>query len=171
MAAVEAAAALRFNEIGMTHIASSPPTALDDLLERVVAGRALVAVDTAGAIAGFAIYRMLDAQRLYLEEVDVSPACAGQRIGAALIEAVAARGRAAGATQIVLSTFRQAPWNAPYYRRLGFADLGGDALDPVLAGVRAMHVERGLDETQRVFMSRALDRGVDGTPAVHAGGR
>lgn len=129
MAAIEAAAARRFDDIGMPHIASSPPTDLADLRERIDDDRALVAFDAEGLrIVGFAIYRMLGASRLYLEEVDVAPEQAGRRIGSALIEAVAARARAAGARQVVLSTFRHVPWNAPYYRRLGFVELDGNTL-------------------------------------------
>ncbi|MCS3399215.1 GNAT family N-acetyltransferase [Burkholderia thailandensis] len=157
MAAVEAAAAHRFDGIGMPHIASSPPTDLADLHERIDDDRALVAVDADGErIVGFAIYRILDASRLYIEEVDVAPGHAGRRIGSALIEAVAARARAAGARQVVLSTFRHVPWNAPYYRRLGFVDLDDGTLDPALAAIRAVHVAHGLDESQRVFMMRGV---------------
>lgn len=157
MAAVEAAAAQRFHAIGMSHIAESPPTGRADLLARIEAGRALAAVDETDTLVAFAIYRMLDPARLYLEELDVLPACAGRRIGADLIEAVAARGRETGASALVLSTFRDAPWNAPYYSRLGFSILADDALDPLLVTVRAAHVAGGLDESRRVFMHRALD--------------
>ncbi|WP_255212927.1 GNAT family N-acetyltransferase, partial [Burkholderia pseudomallei] len=119
--------------------------------------RALVAFDAEGLrIVGFAIYRMLGASRLYLEEVDVAPEQAGRRIGSALIEAVAARARAAGARQVVLSTFRHVPWNAPYYRRLGFVELDGNTLDAALTAIRATHVAHGLDESQRVFMARMV---------------
>ncbi|AOJ83550.1 GNAT family acetyltransferase [Burkholderia savannae] len=157
MADIEAAAARRFGDVGMPHIASSPPTDLADLRARIDGDRALVAVDDAcGRIVGFAMYRMLDASRLYLEELDVAPEHAGRRIGSALIEAVAARALGAGVRQIVLSTFRHVPWNAPYYRRLGFVDLDDDMLDPVLAAIRAAHVAHGLDESQRVFMSRPV---------------
>jgi len=54
--------------------------------------------------------------------------------------------------EVVLSTFRDAPWNAPYYTRLGFLIIDDASLDDTLRAVRAHHVARGLDETQRVFM-------------------
>lgn len=73
-----------------------------------------------------------------------------------LIEQVAARASAEGIAQIVLSTFRAPPWNAPYYRRLGFTDIDDAALDETLRRIRAHHVALGLDETQRVFMRRDL---------------
>ncbi|WP_175747450.1 GNAT family N-acetyltransferase [Burkholderia pyrrocinia] len=152
MAAVEVAAAQRFREIGMTDIADGEPTDAADVLARIDDGRALVAVDAQGACVGFAFYRLLDAQRLYLEELDVAPSHAGQRIGARLIEAINARAAAGGIAQVVLSTFRDASWNAPYYARLGFRIIDDASLDDTLRAVRAHHVARGLDETQRVFM-------------------
>ncbi|WP_419689092.1 GNAT family N-acetyltransferase [Burkholderia theae] len=152
MAAVEVAAAQRFREIGMTDIADAEPTDASDVLARIDGGRAYVAVDSQGTCVGFAFYRLLDAQRLYLEELDVAPSHGGQRIGARLIEQVTARAAQQHIAQVVLSTFRDAPWNAPYYARLGFRIVDEAALDDTLRAIRAHHVERGLDETQRVFM-------------------
>ncbi|NTX28422.1 GNAT family N-acetyltransferase [Burkholderia pyrrocinia] len=152
MAAVEVAAAQRFREIGMTDIADAEPTDTADVLARIDDGRAVVAVDAQGACVGFAFYRLLDGQRLYLEELDVAPSHAGQRIGARLIEQVTARAAQQGIAQVVLSTFRAAPWNAPYYARLGFRIIDDASLDDTLHAIRAHHVARGLDETQRVFM-------------------
>jgi hypothetical protein len=56
----------------------------------------------------------------------------------------------------VLSTFRDVPWNAPYYRRLGFADIDIAELDAALIERRNAHIARGLDESKRVFMRRDL---------------
>ncbi|QFS38800.1 GNAT family N-acetyltransferase [Burkholderia cepacia] len=152
MAAVEVAAAQRFREIGMTDIADGEPTDAADVLARIDGGRAYVAVDMQGACVGFAFYRLLDAQRLYLEELDVAPSHAGQRIGARLIEQVTARAAREGIVEVVLSTFRDAPWNAPYYARLGFSIVDDATLDDTLRAIRAHHVALGLDETRRVFM-------------------
>ena len=158
MAAVEVAAAQRFREIGMTHIAEAEPTDTAAVLVRIDGGRAYVAVDAHGACVGFAFYWLLDAQRLYLEELDVAPSHAGQRIGARLIEQVMARAAQEGIAEVVLSTFRDAPWNAPYYARLGFSIVDAAALDDTLRAIRAHHVSLGLDETQRVFMRADVRR-------------
>ncbi|KWA00237.1 GNAT family N-acetyltransferase [Burkholderia territorii] len=152
MAAVEVAAAQRFRDIGMPDIADSEPTDAADVRMRIDDGRAYVATDEAGTCVGFAFYRPLDARRLYLEELDVAPSHAGQRIGARLIERIIARAAQDGIAEVVLSTFRDAPWNAPYYARLGFDIIDDASLDDTLRAIRAHHVARGLDETQRVFM-------------------
>ncbi|KAG8153169.1 GNAT family N-acetyltransferase [Burkholderia catarinensis] len=156
MAAVEVAAAQRFREIGMADIADGEPTDAAAVLVRIDGGRAYVAVDPQGTCVGFAFYRLLDAQRLYVEELDVAPSHAGQRIGARLIEQVMARAAQERIAQVVLSTFRDAPWNAPYYARLGFRIVDDAALDDTLRAIRAYHVALGLDETQRVFMRAAV---------------
>ena len=158
MAAVEVAAAQRFRAIGMTHIAEAGPTDAAAVLVRIDDGRAYVAVDPEGTCVGFAFYRLLDARRLYLEELDVAPSHAGQRIGARLIEQVTARAAQEGIAEVVLSTFRDAPWNAPYYARLGFNIVDDAALDDTLRAIRAHHVALGLDETQRVFMRADVRR-------------
>jgi len=88
--------------------------------------------------------------RLYIEQIDVLPAFAGRRIGAALLDATAERARTAGLAGLSLSTFREIPWNAPYYRRLGFVEVA--ALTPAMAAIRTEHLARGLDEEARVFM-------------------
>ncbi|MBR8209178.1 GNAT family N-acetyltransferase [Burkholderia cenocepacia] len=156
MAAVEVAAAQRFREIGMADIADGEPTDAAAVLVRIDDGRAYVAVDPQRTCVGFAFYRLLDARRLYLEELDVAPSHAGQRIGARLIEQVMACAAREHVEQVLLSTFRDAPWNAPYYTRLGFRIIDDAALDDTLRAIRAHHVALGLDETRRVFMRRAV---------------
>jgi GNAT superfamily N-acetyltransferase len=84
----------------------------------------------------------------------VLPEHAGHRLAARLIDAVAKRAAALGFATLTLSTFRDIPWNAPYYRQLGFHDL--DDLGPGLRAVREKHRELGLNEADRVFMARPI---------------
>jgi GNAT superfamily N-acetyltransferase len=109
---------------------------------------ALVAVDDADRAVAFVIWRPLG-EDFYVEQIDVDPAHAGKRLGAHLLARLAARGRA-----LTLSTFRDIPWNAPWYRRLGFVDIADDTLPPLLRHIRTEHMARGLDESLRVFMRR-----------------
>lgn len=155
--AIERASAQRFLGV-MDSIAHDEPSPLELLAARQDAGGLLVAEVLAGekpTLAGFVMFRLLE-QSFYIEQIDVAPAFERQRIGATLIDAVAHRARDAGLVRLTLSTFREIPWNAPYYRRLGFVDLDDKTLDPVLAQVRREHLARGLDESARVFMARDL---------------
>jgi GNAT superfamily N-acetyltransferase len=150
---LERASAQRF--IGMMDaLAADEPTLAVVLSVRLQAGGLLVATADK-ALAGFVMVRPVE-DSLYVEQIDVLPRFAGRRIGAALLDAVAQRALAAGLARLTLSTFRDIPWNAPWYRRLGFIDLADIDLTPGLLEIRAEHIERGLDESQRVFMAREL---------------
>lgn len=150
---IERASAARFLAIGMPALADDEPTDADTLRRRISAGGLLVGEDADGVPLAFVMFRAVDGCG-YIEQIDVLPAHAGKRIGAALIDAVAALARRAGWPALLLSTFRDVPWNAPYYRRLGFEALSDAELGPALLAIRAGHVARGLDETRRVFMRR-----------------
>ena len=56
----------------------------------------------------------------HVEQVSVAPAHARRGLGAALIDHLAAVAAAEGRPAVTLTTFRDVPWNAPYYERLGF---------------------------------------------------
>jgi GNAT superfamily N-acetyltransferase len=149
--ALERASAQRFVGL-MDDLAADEPSPAAVLAVRILDGGLVVAVE-AETFVGFAMFRRVE-DRAYVEQIDVLPAFAGRRIGAALLDAVAERARAAGLEGLSLSTFREVPWNAPYYRRLGFVDVPDAALTLGMATIRREHLARGLDEDARVFMVR-----------------
>lgn len=151
--ALERASAQRFVGL-MDALAADEPSPASILAIRIADGGLVVAVED-GTVVGFAMFRRVES-RAYVEQLDVLPAFAGRGIGATLLDEVAARARAAALEGLALSTFREVPWNAPYYRRLGFVDVADEALTPGMAAIRAEHLARGLDEDARVFMVRDL---------------
>lgn len=151
--AIERASAQRFAGV-MDDLAQDEPTLGPVLADRIASGRLLTAI-AYQALAAFVMFRPVE-DSLYIEQIDVLPAFAGQRIGARLLDAVAEQAKASGLPALTLSTFRDVPWNAPWYRRLGFADIEDAALTPGLREIRHEHLARGLDESQRTFMRRAL---------------
>lgn len=151
---VESEAAQRFVSVGLTGIAAARPMDAPFVLKKVRAAEVIVA-ECDGACVGFVMFALLRA-RIYVEALDVLPEHAGRRIGAALLDRVDARARERGVAQIELSTFRDVPWNAPYYARLGFSVLEDRELDAPLKRIRALRIARGVDETRRVFMRRAV---------------
>jgi GNAT superfamily N-acetyltransferase len=147
---IERASAQRFLGL-MDALAADEPTPAEVLRARIATRGLLVAPDDYDEPAGFVMFRPVEA-RLYVEQIDVLPAFERRGIGAGLLDAVGARALAGGLQGLSLSTFRDVPWNAPYYRRLGFVET--PTLTLGLAAIRAEHVARGLDETARVFMLR-----------------
>jgi predicted N-acetyltransferase YhbS len=149
--ALERVSAQRFVGL-MDALAADEPSPAAVLAARIADGGLIVAVE-GETVAGFVMFRPVEA-RAYVEQLDVLPAFAGRRIGAALLDAAADQARAAGLAGLSLSTFREIPWNAPYYRRLGFVAV--TALTPGMAEIREAHRARGLDEDARVFMVREI---------------
>jgi hypothetical protein len=57
---------------------------------------------------------------------------------------------------VTLTTFRDVPWNAPYYQRCGFRILDDGEITPQLQVVRREEARRGLDRWPRVCMRKDL---------------
>jgi len=92
-----------------------------------------------------------DGDALHLEELDVLPEHGRQGLGERLVRAVIRRAQAT-ARPVTLCTFRDIPWNAPFYERLGFRALPFDQLPPSLAAHVRREAARGLPPDLRVAM-------------------
>jgi hypothetical protein len=53
---------------------------------------------------------------------------------------------------LTLTTFRDVPWNMPFYARLGFEEIPPDGLSPALRSVLEDEARRGFDLARRVTM-------------------
>ncbi len=137
---IEIASGEPFREVGMPEIADDDPMSLEDLAEHEV----WVAVGADDVPVAFIAVGDVD-DATHIHQVSVHPAHARQGIGAALIEHVTRTGRA-----VTLTTFRNVPWNAPYYERLGF--LAVTEMSPGLAEIMREEASRGLDPATRVAM-------------------
>ena len=156
---IEREAGQRFVSTEFARHASDEPDDAFTLKARIEAGELIVACESSSPI-GFVMFGVIGPD-VYVEEIDVLPSHAGRRIGATLLDRVAFLGRERGLKALMLSTFRDVPFNGPYYQRIGFHVLEDAELSPALLAVRAVHSQRGLDETQRVFMRRQIIGGQD----------
>lgn len=152
---LEQAASQRFLASRYPGIAAERPTSVAEFARWLERGSLFVAVDAADAPVGFAIAHPLDGEA-YLHEIDVHPAHGRRGVGRRLIAHVGAWAARRGHTRLVLSTFADVAWNAPYYRRIGFVELGEAELGPGLLALRRRERAAGLDVSQRVFMQLAL---------------
>jgi ribosomal protein S18 acetylase RimI-like enzyme len=134
--------------------ADDPPFTPEELAPYVDAGRAWVATD-GGTVVGLAVATVIGGDA-HLEEVDVARAAGRRGHGSRLVETVAEWARAAGLAGVTLTTFRDVPWNAPWYARLGFEVVAGEALTPALRELCADEAARGLAPELRVVMRRAV---------------
>lgn len=89
---------------------------------------------------------------LHICELAVAETCQRRGLGARLIAYAVAHAQARSLTAITLTTFRDVPWNGPFYARLGFAEVS----DPRLERLIAEEVARGLPAARRCGMRLAL---------------
>lgn len=154
MQAIETAAGSLFASIGMAEVAAHPPLAAAILAQYVRAGRAWVA-EVEGQPVGYALAEVID-NCGHLEQVSVHPAHGRQGLGRELIRAVIAWATARGLPALTLLTFRDVPWNGPYYASLGFRPLLESELGPELRRLRLHESELGLDRDTRFAMRLEL---------------
>jgi predicted N-acetyltransferase YhbS len=73
-------------------------------------------------------------------------------VGRALVRRVAEWARSAGFETLLLSTFCDVPWNAPYYARLGFEIVPLEAYDEAMLAQRQSDAAAGMRVESRVMM-------------------
>jgi predicted N-acetyltransferase YhbS len=152
---IEQAASTLFLDTDYSYLPGFEPMSMDLLRARQREGLVWVACDGAQEPVGFAVATVLDGVA-HLDELDVHPSHGRRGLGRMLTLAVCEWARAAGYEAVTLSTFRDIPWNRPFYERLGFRALGEDELGPGLKHVRAREAAMGLPLDKRVCMRRDL---------------
>jgi GNAT superfamily N-acetyltransferase len=118
----------------------------------LAAGLLWIAEDEGGPIGFLAAEITGDA--LYVAEVDVLMGRQRQGHGRRLMQAAIDAARARGLAAVTLETFRNIPWNGPFYATLGFVEVPEEELTPHLAAAIAMQVAHGF--TDRCAMRLAL---------------
>jgi GNAT superfamily N-acetyltransferase len=109
-------------------------------------------VDDAGPVAFLAASR--HGKRLHIDEVDVDLAHQRQGLGRRLIGEAIAWARRSGVERLSLTTFRNIPWNAPFYASLGFVEWEPDQAPATIRQALAYEAARGL--TDRCAMTLDL---------------
>lgn len=122
-------------------------------VDRQLSGTLLVA-DVDGEVVGFAHLTFPDGAA-HLEQISVLPSHGRRGVGAALVRATMEEARWAGHDRLSLCTYRDLPWNGPFYARLGFTEV--ERLAPFQERLRAHERDLGLDDAGvRVVMDVAL---------------
>lgn len=117
--------------------------------ERFRTGTTKVA-EFAGHRAGYIIVQPLDGM-LYIASLMVDEGMSGKGIGQRLLEWAEDYASAAGASGTCLATFRVPRWNAPWYRKLGYAEMPRRRIGPNLQAILDRHATF-LDMTTRIAM-------------------
>lgn len=107
---------------------------------------------------GFALLKPFGREVLHLDELDVHPDHGRRGVGARLVAAAVDVAALGGFDRVTLSTFRDVPWNRPFYAKMGFNVIPPADLSPELRAVVENEKRRGLDVSRRVVMQRHCAR-------------
>lgn len=89
---------------------------------------------------------------LHVWELAVRREWQGQGTGRQLIETAIEYARVNHLRCVTLTTFRQVPWNEPFYRRLGFEVIDMKSVEPRLALILQDEIQQGLPGDLRCAM-------------------
>lgn len=153
--ALEMDAGEAFRAHGLADIADDEPWDEDFYDDPVERGRVWVATDDGAdgpdAIVGFIAMGVRD-KRAYVGEISVRFAHARQGLGRRLMETGLAWAQDQGFTEAVLTTFRDLPFNAPFYRSFGFVEFTPGPDHPELAAARQEEQASGIELKPRIAM-------------------
>ncbi|QQR69635.1 MAG: GNAT family N-acetyltransferase [Alphaproteobacteria bacterium] len=157
--AIEADAGRLFHEFGLPSIASMEPMPADYYRNLPQKSAVFVALRGSEHI-GFAVGIAMDGQG-YLKEVSVKRLFAGQGVGRRLVECVMTWAQSASFRYLALTTFRDLPFNAAFYTKLGFHEFIPDHNWPTLQNIRAHEQTSGVEIQPRVAMRLDLRNQMD----------
>lgn len=134
LARIEVEAGRLFLTVGMPLVAGDEVDEAE-LGQTIDDGRVWVA-SYDGSIAGYVEASFVDG-RAHIDQVSVRPDLGRRGIGRTLVRHVERWGSEHGLDGTTLTTFRDVPWNGPWYRRLGYRELEDDEIGPELRTVMA----------------------------------
>lgn len=145
---MELSAALSFRGRNVPEAIFSEFTPPEAWAGRQAAGTLWVA-QVAGRIEAF-LGATAHGERLHIDEFAVAQGHQGRGLGRRMLEATVAWARGAGFRQLSLTTFRDVPFNGPFYASAGFR-LWDDA-PPEVAAVLVSEAARGLNDRCAMVM-------------------
>ena len=148
---VEASAASMYCGTRMDFAAATGPNRPGDLSAALGRGLMWVAEED-GAVVGF-LFAEPVGTGLYLRDVAVAVPSQRRGHGRALVLAGIAAGRARHDRMVTLTTDREIVWNAPFYAKLGFEIVEGDAIPLESRRRLAGQLAAGFDPRYRCAMT------------------
>jgi GNAT superfamily N-acetyltransferase len=151
LAAIERSAASVFRDVGLAWLADGETMDSAQLAALCRDGTLWVAADEMDEPVGFLAAHELDG-RFYIAEVSITRSYQRQGLGARLIAAAVDHARAAGFGAVTLTTYRDLPWNGPYYARFGFAEVDPGEVGPGHLQKLQAEAEAGHEPARRCLM-------------------
>ncbi|MEO0984130.1 MAG: GNAT family N-acetyltransferase [Cyanobacteria bacterium J06639_14] len=113
-----------------------------------------------GAIAGFAVSQLFG-DFLHLAEMAVHPDYGRRGIGSQLLTAVIQQAVERKRSGVILTTFQDFPWNAPFYEKRGFRILANSELNPMLRNILAQEASFGMKNRVAMLYSTTCNKSME----------
>jgi GNAT superfamily N-acetyltransferase len=137
---------------GLGAVAELPPSPP----ERLMRGPCWVAISNSGKALGFALADRINGDAL-LETLAILPEFSRGGLGRALVNAVREWARSQSANGLLVSTYRDIPWDAPFYARLGFAEVPHRQWTRHMHHLQRQATAAGHDPARRLWMRLTLN--------------
>ncbi|TVR73371.1 MAG: GNAT family N-acetyltransferase [Spirochaetaceae bacterium] len=138
-------------DLGIPEEMYQTPNSVETFAAAQKAGRLWVATVSGEELVGFALAMEIEGYA-HLEEIDVLPSYGGKGIGSALLARVCSWATDTGHPAVTLRTFRDVPWNGPFYQSRGFRIVDSAALSAAHVELEVSERQRGLRTDTRVTM-------------------
>jgi ribosomal protein S18 acetylase RimI-like enzyme len=152
---IENRAAEMFRAYGYGAVADNPFPDVASMQPLFSLGETWLATTDADQPVAFIVIAPLG-RYLHIHELSVDPGHGRKRLGSALVRLVIAAAERQMRSGVSLTTFRDVPFNAPFYEKLGFSAIADAAADPHLAARLETECPEGVPLSSRVLMVRHL---------------
>jgi len=152
---IEDAAGEMFSGLGLIDEDNDGSFPLDLLADLISLEQVWVACDADDIPVGMMITSIREGN-VHVEEMDVIPSHGRHGLGARMLLQASKWAAECGYRAVTLSTFRDVPWNGPFYRKQGFRDLEHSEWAPYMHMLREVETRHGLKVEERVFMIKEL---------------
>lgn len=154
---VDKAASALFESTGLLTEEALQDHVPSDVLDiEIPLGNVFVARNQHDWAVGFALIRPRGSG-LYLDQVSVHPDHGQKGLGRALVIRTLAEAEHRKLPHVSLSTFRDLPWNGPFYASMGFREIPRQQFEPYMIEIEEAQ-KPFMDVTKRCFMRRKVRR-------------
>jgi GNAT superfamily N-acetyltransferase len=152
---VERSAAQIFRTANLDSLADGPTVDPPFLASMVDMKQLWVAVDRKDEPIGFVGGENIDGN-FHLVEISVARPYQGKGVGKVLMEQMIEEVRRVGYKIITLTTYRDLPWNGPWYSRMGFSEVRIVDMVPEYWKVWQIEAQHGFNMASRCLMRKIL---------------
>lgn len=140
---------------GLAYVADGDNHPVERYRSLIESGWCWIAQGSDGRPVGFLCAERFE-QEIHICELAVDLDHQRRGIGRRLLDIPIGAAARDGLDAVTLTTFRDLPWNAPFYDRLGFREIEPDAMGPRLRAILDLEAQAGLPSDRRCAMILAL---------------